>query len=372
MTVFVYLYVWICGLMLYKLKQNIVQMFQLSGNGLNGHNAAAGKKLIEQYNKSRLNGQRHSLCLAPFTNMYFGHRGRVSACCYNRHHLLGTYPEQSLLSIWRGEKAAELRSKLAKNDLSSGCGSCESLIKSKNFDAVIARNYDLLPINLNYPSKLEFELSNTCNLECTMCFGEFSSYIRKNREKKPAIESPYDDNFLKQLYDFIPHLHSTRFFGGEPFLIDLYYKIWDKIIDLNPSCQIVVQTNGTVLNNRVKGFLSNGNFNINVSIDSIDKTTYESIRVNAKFEKVMENIRYFYKYCKENGRNLGISICPMPSNWKEIPEMIKFCNRLDAFMYFNTVWYPEEHSLAHLPSSRLSEILSYFDAFEFFLDALYF
>ncbi|MBK8706476.1 MAG: hypothetical protein IPN33_24860 [Saprospiraceae bacterium] len=32
---------------------------------------------------------------------------------------------------------------------------------------------------VNYPRCLEFELSNTCNLECAMCFGEFSSSIRK-------------------------------------------------------------------------------------------------------------------------------------------------------------------------------------------------
>jgi MoaA/NifB/PqqE/SkfB family radical SAM enzyme len=48
-----------------------------------------------------------------------------------------------------------------------------------------------------YPSMLELELNNTCNLECVMCIGELSSSIRKNREKLPAIRSPYDEAFVE-------------------------------------------------------------------------------------------------------------------------------------------------------------------------------
>ena len=182
--------------------------------------------LIEAYDESRINHPHESLCNAPFSNMYFGHDGNVTACCYNRTHELGTYPHQTVKEIWTSSKAEELRDLLSKNDLSSGCGSCEKLLLSKNFDAVIAKNYDLLPYSANYPTKLEFELDNTCNLECTMCFGEFSSSIRKNRENKPPLLSAYNDAFVDQLEEFIPNLHSTRFFGGEPFLIDIYYNIW--------------------------------------------------------------------------------------------------------------------------------------------------
>ena len=160
-------------------------------------------------------------------------------------------------------------------------------------------------------------------------------------------------------------LRSSSRIGGEPFLIDLYYDIWNLIIKLNPSCQIVVQTNGTVLNNRVKNLLSRGNFKINLSIDSFVKDSYESIRVNAKYHKVMENIQYFNNYCKDKNTNLGVSACPLTTNWKELPEMLKACNNLDAFIYFNVVWYPKELSLSQLPSKKLQEINSYLAKFHF-------
>jgi len=323
------------------------------------------KKLVDAYYKSRINQEYDSICNAPFTNMYFGHAGKVSACCFNRTHLLGSYPDMSVSEIWNSSKANELRKLLKQDDLTSGCQSCEVLIQNRNFDGVVARNYDLLPVNDTYPTKLEFELSNTCNLECVMCFGDFSSSIRKNREKKPPIPMVYDDAFITQLEEFIPHLKSARFFGGEPFLIDIYYTIWDLILSLNPNCQIVVQTNATVLNNRVKSLLEKGNFKINISIDSIDEKTYEAIRINADFTRVKEHIEFFHSYCEQKNTNLGLSFCPIPMNIMELPEVIKFCNDRNAFVYFNTVWHPAEHCLANLSSAELGTIFRFLQPFEF-------
>ena len=111
-----------------------------------------------------------------------------------------------------------------------------------------------------------FELSNICNLECVMCNGDYSSLIRKNREKRDELAIPYDEKFLLQLEEYIPFLEEVKFYGGEPFLIELYYGIWEKIIRLNPAVRISVQTNATVLNRRVNEVLSKTNFHINVSL----------------------------------------------------------------------------------------------------------
>jgi len=351
--------------MISQIKNTLSRLVSGKGQGDSSSNPVMSDKLVSAYRKSRINQPHESICNAPFTNMYFGHEGRVSACCFNRTHLMGSYPEMSISEIWNSSKANELRELLKKDDLTSGCQSCEVLIQNKNFDGVVAKNYDVLPINDAYPTKLEFELSNTCNLECIMCFGEFSSSIRKNREKKPAIPMVYDDAFIAQLEEFIPHLQSVRFFGGEPFLIDIYYQIWDLIVSINPDCQIVVQTNATVLNNRVKNLLDNGNFKINVSIDSIEEKTYEAIRINADFTRVKENIEFFHSYCEHKNTNLGISFCPIPMNIMELPEVIKFCNDRNAFVYFNTVWHPAEHCLANLSSAELRTIFQFLKPFEF-------
>jgi MoaA/NifB/PqqE/SkfB family radical SAM enzyme len=319
---------------------------------------ALPSKILKQYNESRPLGPQKYPCHAPFKNIYFGHHGKAIACCYNRLYELGEYPKQSIKEIWFGDKANELRDHIKHNDFSLGCGACEDQLLAHNFDAVKAKQYDEREFNKNgYPSVMEFELSNTCNLECEMCSGDFSSLIRAKREKLPPIKDCYDANFVKQLEEFIPYLEEVKFYGGEPFLIDIYYDIWEKIKEINPSVRISVQTNATVLNNRVKEVMANTNFHLNISFDSLVKETYESIRRNADFERVYDNIQYFYNYCKAKNTFFGISVCAMRQNWMELPSFIEFCNKMEVPVYFHTVFFPKHVSLRTMKSDELKVVI---------------
>ena len=88
-----------------------------------------------------------------------------------------------------------------------------------------------------------------------MCDGWSSSLLLKKKCRLPQFPNPYDDDFITQLEEFIPHLEQAFFVGGEPFMIEIYFKIWEKIVETNPSCMISVQTNGTILNQKVKALL---------------------------------------------------------------------------------------------------------------------
>ncbi len=314
-------------------------------------------ELRKEYSNHRVSGDQPYACYAPLKSMYFGQDGKVVACCYNREHILGTYPEKSIKEIWEGNKANELRDHLKAYNFSLGCTGCLEQLVVGNFDGSKAKGYDSQRLNKNrFPSVMEFELDDTCNLECIMCNGEYSSLIRTKREKRPARQKPYDDNFIKQLDEFIPFLEEVKFYGGEPFLIPTYFKIWDRIIAINPKVRISVQTNGTTINSRVKEVLQKSNFHINLSIDSLQKETYEKIRVNGHFEDVMKNIEFFSNYCKERNTFFGISVCIMKQNWFEAPDFIRFCNALDVPVYFHTVSYPVYTSLNQLTQKRLTAI----------------
>jgi sulfatase maturation enzyme AslB (radical SAM superfamily) len=169
---------------------------------------------------------------------------------------------------------------------------------------VKANHFDTLPFNKDFPTMMEFEIDITCNLECTMCSGDYSNLIRKNKEHRPPLVMKYDMEFVEQLTPYFKHLHEARFSGGEPFLIDLYYEMWNRIAEYNPHCLISIQSNGTILNNRVKNTLTKGKFEIGISLDSLQKEVFESIRINAKFDTVISNIEYFGAYCKEKKRHL--------------------------------------------------------------------
>ena len=312
-----------------------------------------------KYNLQRTTSNTALACWAPFRSMYFGFRGNTSVCCYNKMHVIGTYPSQSIREIWFGAKADEIRQSLSKKDFSLGCQGCHELITAENYSGLPAKNFDPLPIHANrFPSKIDFELSNECNLECIMCRGEFSSAIRRNREKLPPIPTAYDAKFVDQLEEFIPYLENSHFLGGEPFMIPIYIDIWERMIQINPKIRISVQTNGTILTQRIKNLMEKITFEIAVSIDSIYEENYQLIRKNGNFAQLMENIRYFRNYCRERNANFHLSYCPMVQNWEELPDVIAFANNLDCAVFFNTVSFPQECALPFLSSEQLEKIIA--------------
>lgn len=321
---------------------------------------------INEYNEQRNKGKASAICHAPSTNMYFSQTGEVKVCCHNSEFIAGKYPEQSLNEIWNSQAIKSMRQDMTNYKLGKGCEICSADLVGKHFNEVRAKHFDHIPNHPNYPTQMEFLITNTCNLECVMCKGEFSSSIRKNVEKLPAIPNVYDDKFIEQLEEFIPYLHETRFSGsGEAFLIDANYKIWEKIIELNPSCKIMVQTNGTVLNNKVKDILSRGNFHIGVSLDSLKKEVFEEIRPNSKFERVIENTYYFNEYCLKNEHKFNISMCVMRQNWKEMPDFVEFSNKLKAVQTFHRVWFPRKYALFNLSFIELEKIHQHLSSFDF-------
>lgn len=310
--------------------------------------------VINRYNASRERLNTRYICHAPFSNMYFNVHGDC-APCWLTFIDPDSYPNKSVREIWFGEKYQTLRNNLLAYNLTDKCNVCLKNLNSGNYVSVLARAYDVNE-PADYPSMLELELDNTCNLECVMCIGELSSSIRRNREKLPALHSPYDDAFVEQLEEFIPHLKELRFNGGEPFLIKIVYQIFEKVEKLNPGLKIVLATNGTILNNKVKQWLNKLNIHINFSLDSLTPAIYESIRVNAKFERVMEHFQYYREYCREKKRTLCIMVNPMRNNWHEMPEFIRFVNKHNVNIWFNTIHRPLEWSIWALPENELKQI----------------
>jgi MoaA/NifB/PqqE/SkfB family radical SAM enzyme len=312
--------------------------------------------LINQFNQTRVFGPRPLLCYAPFKMMYFAFNGEVIACCHNRKNILGNYPASSIHQIWFDGKYKVLRDHIKNDDLTFGCNVCESQLRAYNFEGAKNKLYDRYSTGKNeYPIYMEFELDNICNLSCMMCSELFSSSISHGVRKTKG--NPYTNAFADELDEFIPYLKEAKFYGGEPFLIDIYYKIWERMLKLNPSINILIQTNGTILNQKIKNILEQGHFSINVSIDAIDRQKYLAIRQNSDYENVMANIEYFNKYCKHHGTHFGIIPTPMRINWDQLPFLIKFANQLEAPVYFNTLITPLEYALWNLHPEELTKII---------------
>jgi sulfatase maturation enzyme AslB (radical SAM superfamily) len=272
--------------------------------------------------------------------------------------VLGRYPEERLVDVWRGARAKAMRETMTAFRLPDGCSYCAEQLRTGTVEGLHARYFDEGETR-DWPTNMEFHLSNLCNLQCVMCYGFLSSSIRKHRDKLPRLESPYGLEFVKELEEFIPHLKSTTFLGGEPFLNPLHFEIWNRFKRLNPDVLVHVITNGTILNKRIIGLLDRMKFGFTLSIDTLNRERYESIRVDADFDQVMRNFEFFLGYSRLTRSRLRIAACPMQQNWMDLPQLLEFCDRKAIVLTFNPVLHPPHASLRSLEPATLVEIADF-------------
>ncbi len=329
--------------------------------------------IVEEFRTQLRRPASAPLCYAPFNNIAFNTLGFAGAC-FQSHFMEEElrFPRASIREIWFSKQFQRLRDHIHNKDLNYKCKKCKKFMDDRNYVSVPINGYGAYSDELTeYPSSMELELSNKCNLECIMCIGELSSNVRKNRDNLPPIISPYDDKFVEQMKEFAPHLKEVKFLGGEPTLIQVYYLIWEMMIEVNPKCMLFVTTNANALSSRFKRLLEMGNFHMNISIDSFHKETYEKIRINSNFEKLMEHLDWYIDYKKRKNTTLQISFIPMTLNWFEIPGMISFGNKHGIKIWLHTLnTRPELHlktmTLAELTNiaKKLDRIVEHFTVFD--------
>jgi len=285
--------------------------------------------------------------------MYFTVHGTVAPCWLTVGAIDRWSPTHSISDIWFGEKYQKIRDNISNDIFKGKCGECKKDVDNGVWP--LAKAYDQFTVK-EYPSLMELELSNQCNLECVMCSGTLSSGIRKNRDKLPPLPQIYTDEFRQQLREFIPHLEELRFNGGEPFAQKIVLDICEDVAELNPGLKVNIATNGTVYNKRVQKILDICNIHINISIDSLLHDRYSEIRINGDLAVLMKNFEIFNKYCKDGNRDLSIMVNPMRQNWDEMVEFVKWTNKHHVKLWYNTIRYPADCAIWNLPTEKLKEI----------------
>lgn len=298
--------------------------------------------------------------------MYFDPHGLVQACCLNLMYPLGNVAGESLRDIWRGPKADALRQAMRDYDLTQGCRQCLWHIEGGSPDSVYALRYDRfadqIEASFNWPRMMEFQITNVCNLECVQCRGEWSSLVRRNRERLPPLPKVYGEQFFSELRPFLPHLAEAHFLGGEPFLAPETLRIWEMILEDGLSVASHATTNATVLDRRVERILDALPVSVVVSLDGCTKTTYETIRRNADFDVVMQNVERFRQYTRQRGTGFSLSHCLMRQNWREFGAFLQLGDRLDCDVWVNLVLDPPECSLYRLPPEELRRVVADLEA----------
>ncbi|MFH1210164.1 MAG: radical SAM protein [archaeon] len=172
------------------------------------------------------------------------------------------------------------------------------------------------------PFKVKFESSTACNLRCVMC------PLTKGLSRKKGVLS---FNNFKKVYDEIkvPYLNLTGL--GEPLLNPEIFKI---ITYARKKGSLVkIDTNATLFNKDViKRLIEADPTIISVSIDGINKKSYEAIRKGAKFEEVIKNLKDLIDYRNNVKSKIQVHLffVLQKENIKDLIDFIKFGDSLNV------------------------------------------
>ncbi len=307
-------------------------------------------------------------CSAPWQSLMIEGNGVVQPCAYRgnygnpvMHPPLGNVNKQTIAEIWNGEEMQKLRGWMAAGDLdAAGCGKCLAVAQNQPLQLSYDLDVDVpdsLPgvykENLNLkreemargatvieskPLVLYITPTHRCNLRCTHCY-----------ETPTRGETIRRIGFQEEVEELLPTLSELVPGGGEPMVLSFWRKIFRVSNEMvNPYLKLAFTTGGFHVEQEALDAMSRfADSQVMVSFDAPNKTTFDSIRVNADFDQVVENIQRFQKMTgrrREGATVMHISV--MKQNIRLLPELLRLAATLEIpFNFQPVVAYPVDHSL---------------------------
>ncbi|MFZ0034629.1 MAG: radical SAM protein [Sedimentisphaerales bacterium] len=158
----------------------------------------------------------------------------------------------------------------------------------------IFRAYKGGKTRLDYmPVRLWIEPTSVCNLRCVMCPNKDLP-----KEQKGFMDFELFKKIVDEAKDFVSDVHVLH--RGESLLHPRFFDMVRYAHDAGIVTRF--HTNGTLLDeDKSRRLIEAGLDQFAFSFDGMDKETYESIRVNADFDKTIGNIVRFLQIKKEMG-----------------------------------------------------------------------
>ncbi len=177
------------------------------------------------------------------------------------------------------------------------------------------------------PAYVQIEPVGQCNLRCTMCPINF-------RDDRPLHGSQkfMDYDLFTGLIDQFENLKTLHLQGlGEPMLHPRFFDMVSYAV--GKGIHVTTNTNLTLLNERrAKACVNSGLEGVFFSIDGARKETYEAIRINAHFDKVLANLSLLQETRDRMGSalpKLKMVMVIMRQNLAELPELVDMAANYD-------------------------------------------
>ncbi len=251
-----------------------------------------------------------AICVLPWVHEYRTITGKIGTCCVG-----GTLQD--------GETLQSVREQMLQGVKPRACQTCYVAEKESGYSARLQDTIDWIKkfgepdVNKPQLQFMDVRFDPTCNLKCKTCGPNFSTLWQKEKKVSRPTNSAnlsYLDGVDKK------KLKKVYLAGGEPTYIKKYILFLEQLYEVNPECEVVINTNLKKLPDTWREIIRKfKNLSIVCSCDSIEVLgTY---------------VRY-------------------PLKWQEFEDNVKFVSNNANFFQFNLV-------ASNLTSHRLFETCSW-------------
>lgn len=170
-------------------------------------------------------------------------------------------------------------------------------------------------------SNIIFEITSRCNLNCKHCCSNASL------ENTDSLRSEQIIDIINKILEYNPN--RLVFTGGEPLIRKDFLEILE-YTRANYSGQIVLATNGILINKKNIDILKKCCDQIDISIDGVDEESCSKIRGKGVYGKVVSNISFL----QDNGFNkITLSMTVSDINEKLVDEFYNMAKKLSVQGY---------------------------------------
>jgi len=181
-----------------------------------------------------------------------------------------------------------------------------------------------MPSNVESPRFVQIEPVGQCNLRCRMC------PISLRPESQPGQPPAYMDvDVFKRLIDQFGAIEELHLQGlGEPMMHPRFFEMVSYAAQRG--IRVSTNTNMTLMTEaRAAECVASGLHTLHASLDGARAESYEAIRLQASFPKVMRNLRRLMAARKAAGSllpHVKLVAVVMRNNLSELPDLVRLAS----------------------------------------------
>jgi len=259
-------------------------------------------------------------CPVPFYSIELNPEGYRLCCVSQKEH---PYDNNNYIDFWSGISLQTKRKQILNQNALDECHQCytneNNYGQSKRLNELNQKIFYKTPTP--FPIKLQFKLSNICNLKCIMCSPTYSTKWNEDVEvfstlfplEKVKTQFFNKKNITQILEKFfnanINQSKTLELYGGEPMLAK-YFWLYLESIDVEKLRKVKLQliSNGTYIKDYHLQALKKFRYvNFVISVDGT-KEIFEFVRYPAKWALVEANIQFLHNFAQTKGESFQFTL----------------------------------------------------------------